>query len=182
MAYAGEVVLPAKTREHVLIGLSATPRVLALLSGPLNPESPVWELSLPGRFTLRETMAHLADWDEVFMRRAKATLRREASVPDPDSGKLAIEKQYARLDPHDSIRRFARARWDLVRFFKDLNDEQWGKVTTHPRHGAMSLEVQAVHALGHDGYHLDAITSMLALAGLAEAGLQESVSDQPGMN
>ncbi len=174
------MVLPAKTREHVLTGLSATPRVLGLLSGPLNPDSPVWELSLPGRFTLRETMAHLADWDEVFMRRAKATLKGEASAPDPDSGKMAIEKKYARLDPHDSVRRFARARWDLVQFFKNLRDEDWGKVITHPRHGEMSLEVQAVHVLGHDGYHLDAITSMLALAGLAEAGLAEPPNDQIG--
>jgi len=176
------MILPRTTREHVLTGLSATPRVLGLLTGPLNPESPVWELSLPGRFTLRETMAHLADWDEIFMQRAKATLKGQGSVPDPDSSKLAAEKNYARLDPHDSVRRFARARWDLVRFFNDLKEEDWAKVTEHPRHGSMSLEVQAVHALGHDGYHLDAITSMLALAGLAEAGLNEPVSDQPGIN
>ena len=43
----------------------------------------------------------------------------------------------------------------------------------------MSLEVQVVHVLGHDGYHLDAITTMMALAGLAEAGLVEPESDQP---
>ena len=72
------MILPAKTREHVLTGLSATPRVLGLLSGPLHPESPVWELSLPGRFTLRETMAHLADWEDVFLKRARATLKGEA--------------------------------------------------------------------------------------------------------
>jgi len=174
------MILPAKTRDHVLTGLSATPRVLGLLSGPLNPESPVWELSLPGRFTLRQTMAHLADWDEVFLRRAQATLNGEAIVEDPDSGKLAEEKKYSTLDPHDSVRRYAQNRYRLVQFFRGLSQSQWEKTAVHPRHGAMSLEVQAVHALGHDGYHLDAITSMLALAGLAEAGLAEPPSDQIG--
>lgn len=174
------MVLPAKTREHVLTGLSTTPRVLGLLSGPLNPESPVWELSLPGRFTLRQTMAHLADWDQVFLKRAEATLKSEPSVPDPDSSKLAVEKRYQSLDPHDSVRRFARARYDLVRFFRILKEDEWDKSTVHPRHGTMSLEVQAVHALGHDGYHLDAITTMMALAGLAEAGMEEPPNDQVG--
>jgi uncharacterized damage-inducible protein DinB len=174
------MLLPVKTREHVLTGLTATPRVLGLLSAPLNPESPVWELSLPGRFTLRETMAHLADWDDIFLKRARSTLKGEASVEDRDSGKLGEEKRYYVLDPHDSLRRYAQARSKLFKFFRDLGPEDWEKSTTHPRHGAMSLEVQAVHVLGHDGYHLDAITTMMALAGLAEAGLAEPPSDQIG--
>ena len=172
--------LPAKTREHVLTGLSATPRVLGLLSRPLNPDSPVWELSLPGRFTLRQTMAHLADWDGVFFKRAQATLKGEPIVDDPDSSKMAEQHRYNMLDPHDSVRRYAQARYKLVRFFHDLGAKDWDKTSVHPRHGAMSLEVQAVHVLGHDGYHLDAITSMLALAGLAEAGLGDPPSDQIG--
>ena len=164
----------------MLTGLSATPRVLGLLSGPLNPDSPVWELSLPGRFTLRETVAHLADWDEVFLKRATATLKGEKAVEDPDSSKIAAERRYGRLDPHDSVRRFARGRYDLVQFFRKLKEDEWAKTIVHPRHGTMTMEVQAVHVLGHDGYHLDAITSMMALAGLAEAGLAEPPNDQVG--
>jgi uncharacterized damage-inducible protein DinB len=173
--------LPSKTREHVLTGLSATPRVLGLLSGPLNPESPVWELSLPGRFTLRQTMAHLADWEDVFLKRAQATLKGEAAVDDPDSSKLAEQKRYSSLDPHDSVRRYAQARYRLLQFFRGLSAGDWDKLSVHPRHGTMTMEVQAVHVLGHDGYHLDAITSMLALAGIAEAGLAEPPSDQVGL-
>jgi uncharacterized damage-inducible protein DinB len=174
--------LPAKTRDHVLTGLSATPRVLGLLSGPLNPESPVWELSLPGRFTLRQTIAHLADWDEVFLKRAQKTLKGEPILEDPDSGEMAEKNKYNTLDPHDSVRRYAQNRYKLSRFFHDLGPKDWDKTSVHPRHGAMSLEAQMVHVLGHDGYHLDAITSMFALAGLAEAGLYEQAPDQAGMN
>jgi hypothetical protein len=173
------MILPTKTREHVLTGLSATPRVLGLLSGPLNPQSPVWELALPGRFSLRETIAHLADWDDVFFVRANATLHGTTVVDDPDSAKLAAERNYARLDPHESVQRYAQARHRLVQFFRALGAADWTKSAVHPRHGAMSLEVQAVHVLAHDGYHLDAITTMMALAGLAEAGLVEIETDQP---
>ena len=174
------MLLPSKTREHVLTGLTATPRVLALLSGPLSPDSPVWELSLPGRFTLRETMAHLADWDEIFLKRAQATLKGEATVADPDSGKVAEEKRYRLLDPHDSVRRYAQARYKLVQYFRELKPDDWTRSTVHPRHGEMTMEVQAVHVLGHDGYHMDAVTSMMALAGLAEAGLAEPPSNHLG--
>ena len=173
------MLLPTKTREHVLTGLSSTPRVLGLLSGPLNPQSPVWELALPGRFSLKETIAHLADWDDVFLKRAQATVRGETVVDDPDSGKVATEKKYSRLDPHDSVRRFGQARFRLLQFFRGLGPADWTKSSVHPRHGAMSLEVQLVHVLGHDGYHMDAITSMMAIAGLAEAGLIEPDPDQP---
>ena len=174
------MILPAKTREHVLTGLSATPRVLGLLSGPLNPDSPVWELSLPGRFTLRQTMAHLADWEDVFLKRAQSTLKAVAVVDDPDSSKMAERNHYNAQDPHEAVRRYAQARYRLVQFFRGLGQADWEKTSVHPRHGAMSLEVQAVHVLGHDGYHLDASTTMLALAGLAEAGLAEPPSDQIG--
>src|SRR3954470_22782856 len=115
------MILPTKTREHVLTGLSATPRVLGLLSGPLNPQSPVWELALPGRFSLKDTMAHLADWDDVFMKRATAMLKGETVVDDPDSMKVATEGIYARLDPHDSVRRYGQARYRLVQFFRALS-------------------------------------------------------------
>ena len=173
------MLLPTKTREHVLTGMSATPRVIGLLSGPLAPDSPVWELSLPGRFTLRETVAHLADWDKVFLKRAEATKGGKAgSVEDPDSSKVALERGYARMDPHDAARRFSVARYELLRFFKGLSAQDWVKTAIHPRHGTMSLEIQAVHVLGHDGYHLDAIASMMALAGLAEMNLADLGTDQ----
>lgn len=171
------MILPARTREHVLTGLSATPRILALLAGPLAPNSPVWELSLPHRFTLKETMAHLADWDKVFLKRAQATLKGGAALDDPDSGVVASQRKYGLGDPHESIQLFGFGRQKLTRFFKGLSEADWDKAAVHPRHGSMSLEVQAVHVLGHDGYHLDAISTMLAIAGLAEAGIREPNSD-----
>ena len=172
------MVLPERTRDHVLTGLNATPRILALLSGPLSPTSPVWELSLPHRFTLKETMAHLADWDRIFLQRAQATIKGQKSVEDPDSEKMAKERNYGRTDPHVSIQKFGQARYDLVRFFRGLKPDEWALSITHPRHGAMSLEVQAVHVLGHDGYHLDAVSSMLAIAGVTEPSLSEPSADQ----
>jgi uncharacterized damage-inducible protein DinB len=170
-------MLPEKTREHVFTGMSATPRLLGLLSGPLAPDSPVWELSLPGRFNLRETVAHLADWDVVFLKRAEATLAGKEAPAEPESGQLAIERNYQAMDPHEAVMRFARARYDLVKFFKRLKPEDWDKSIVHPKHGPMTLEAQAVHAYGHDGYHMDAIASMMALAGLAEPGLGMPATD-----
>jgi hypothetical protein len=126
-------------------------------------------------------MAHLADWDGVFLKRAQATLKGEATVDDPDGVKVAAERKYEFIDPHESIRRYSVVRYQLLQLFKGLKAADWEKTTTHPRHGAMSLEVQAVHVLGHDGYHLDAITSMMALAGLAEAGLAEPATDGLGL-
>ena len=80
-------------------------------------------------------------------------------------------------DPHESIQLFGLARQDLTRFVKGLSDADWDETAVHPRHGSMSLEVQAVHVLGHDGYHLDAISSMLPIARLAGVGIREPNCD-----
>lgn len=156
------MALPPKTLQHVLKGLSATPRVVELLVRGLKQDDPIWDRGHEGRFTLRESLAHLADWDEVFLERAFASMAADEPMgTDPDAGDFATERNYGSSNPDESIGRFADNRASLLAFFSSLPAEDWSRATVHPRHGRMTLEAQAVHILGHDGYHLKYLTELL---------------------
>jgi len=62
-------MLPERTRHYLLLDLDSAPDVLArMLQGVTDPA--VFDARPdPARFTLREMVAHLADWEAVFLRR-----------------------------------------------------------------------------------------------------------------
>lgn len=150
------MLLPPKTLEHVITALGATPAVLARLV-TLRPESdPGWDLQLPNRFTPREHVAHMADWEDVFYARVQQTMEQSGTVlPNPDETQLSVDHNYAISSPLQQAQVFAEKRERLRALLKGLSEEEWARKGTHPAHGPVSVEAQAVHALGHDGYHLD---------------------------
>ncbi|MFY9234046.1 MAG: DinB family protein [Fimbriimonadaceae bacterium] len=149
-------MLPDRTREHLLLALQTTPRVLRRIIAPFPGGYPVWDIVVPGRFTAREHIAHLADWEEVFYERAAKTIEQDQpDIPNPDETEMAIERGFAVADPHERLEIFRERRARLVALFRELGEEQWSRAGMHPKNGPMTLEAQAVHILGHDGYHLD---------------------------
>ena len=52
-------------------------------------------------------LAHLADWEPIFLERFQRT-RREAEpiLPDYDEGRIALERDYAHSDPLANLARF----------------------------------------------------------------------------
>jgi hypothetical protein len=154
--------LPPRTREHVITALGATPVVLLRLVERRPASDPVWEHQVPGRFTPREHIAHMADWEEVFFERMRLTVEEdEPPVPNPDETALSIERKYSSSIPLEKVQLFAERRLKLIDFLKGREDNDWQRVGVHPKNGPMTLEAQAVHALGHDGYHLDFLARTL---------------------
>lgn len=156
------LLLPERTRQHVLTAMGATPHVVQRLVECCPLESPAWDTVVPGRFTPREHIAHMADWEEVFFERLRLTVEEdEPIVPNPDETALSIERLYAQSDPREKAELFARRREALVEFLRARQPQDWARVGVHPKNGRMSLEAQAVHVIGHDGYHLDFLARML---------------------
>lgn len=155
-------MLPHRTREHVLLALRTTPAVLKRLIAGFASSAPVWDHQVEGRFTSREHVAHLADWEEVFFQRIRWTLDRDRpAVPNPDETAMANDRGFSRSDPHEQADIFAARREALADLLSVLSDGQWDRVGIHPKNGEMTIEAQAVHVLGHDGYHLDYLTKYL---------------------
>src|SRR5436309_14442763 len=74
------------------------------------PEKRYDEHTDPDRFTLREAMAHLADWEPIVLQRIQAGVDNPgAPIQGMDEGKRAIGKNYERWDVKDSVRILAEA-------------------------------------------------------------------------
>ena len=156
-------MLPERIHTYLLIDLDSAPAVLAqLVAGVTN-----WDRRPdPDRFTLREMVAHLADWDSVFLGRLTQTRDEEnATLHGLDEGQVALDNDYAHADPHECLARYAAGRKQTVAFLRGLAPEQWGRNGTHTEVGPISMEAQAVLIAVHDGYHRQQALDLAAFAG-----------------
>jgi len=142
------------TRRYLLDGLRHTPDVLAHLTTEAPTES--WDhRPVADRFTLRELVAHLADWDAVWNERLELILTAEdARLPDRDPEQLARDHDYGRANPTTSLDQFQTERAALLERLQDLNAEDWARTGQHQVRGAFTVADLAATALGHDSYHL----------------------------
>jgi len=152
------LLLPV-TRKYLVNALAGTPTVVEALLNTLTPGDPRWDLRPdPERFTLREVVAHLADWEPISLGRLRRTCAEsEPRLPDVDEDRVALDNDYAHGDPYAGLERFRRERQVLVQFLREATPEAWERIGYREPHGPMNLEAQAVQILGHDGYHTQQI-------------------------
>lgn len=160
-------MLAVFARKYVLAGLSSTPDVLAAILKGIDSSDPVWD-ARPDleRFTLREMVAHLADWDPIFLHRLERIRDEDnPSLPDLDEGQVAIERDYAHQDPVENLNRFRAGRQKLMAFYSAITEEQWGRPGFREKLGEIDAGGMAVLILGHDGYHNKQAIEWLRQAG-----------------
>ncbi len=156
--------LPAKVRDHYLLcALEGTPDVLDGFLKDRPSDDPIWDFRPdPERFTLREIVAHLADWDPIFLMRMRRTRdETEPQLEDIDEGRIAIEHDYAHSDPQAQLARFRDGRVTLVAYLRTLQEADWQRLAHRELLGPITLEAQAVLAAGHDGYHTQQVAQWL---------------------
>ena len=149
--------------DRIRSALAGTSDVLNALLRPLAPGDPRWDLRHhPERFTLREIVAHLADYDAIFLRRLARTRAEASPVLTPvDPAALAAENDYVHTNPAESLARFRERRDALVAFLNDLSQDDWqrpGQMAGQP----LTLEEQAAFVCVHDGYHTGQVAQWLA--------------------
>ncbi len=156
-------MLPSVARKYLLAALAGTPDVLDGLLKELPSGDARWDRRPdPERFTLREIVAHLADWEPIFlMRMTRIRDEEEPFLEDYDEGQLAIEHDYAHSDPQAELRRFREGRAAFVSFLKSLPEAAWERSGNRDTIGTISQEGMAVLALGHDGYHTQQVSQWL---------------------
>lgn len=154
--------LPPKNREYIVNALAGVPVILHALLDGVGPDDPRWDaVVVEDRFTLREILAHLADFDPIFLDRIMRTYsENEPNLPDYDEGRLASEHDYAHKNPEESFAFFQTGRAQLIKLIEDLPAEAWTRVSR--KDGVeWSLQAWVVQALAHDGYHLRQVAEWL---------------------
>ena len=116
----------------------------------------------PDRFSPREVVAHMADWEPRLLARMKAAAGAPGSrVEAYDEGELAVRNAYDKSDWRAQLDVFDNARKETISFLKGLTNEDFDKKFVHPERGEVSIEDQAAMMLGHDQYHLDQLSEVM---------------------
>lgn len=128
------------------------PELLALvLTGVFGEEE---DFAAPGKWSIRQIMAHLADAELV----GACRLRLVVAEPNPvltafDQDAWTRNLDYARRKPKTSLESFRRLRSENHELLKDLPEEVYTRTGNHSESGLLTLrelvEGYAEHAEGH---------------------------------
>lgn len=146
-----------RSRNYLFIALSTSPQVMARLLENLGEGEANFHPNLE-RFSIREAIAHLADWDDIFLSRMKKTRDQDNYTIEPiDEGQRALDFHYAQTDVFAQLHLFAERRHRLIEFLQTLTHQQWQRTSLHSELGPMSLEALAPLVSRHDTYHIQQI-------------------------
>ncbi len=132
--------------------LQQTPGKLEQLLEHLSPAD-VETSYQAGKWTTRETLAHMADVELLLgyrLRQAIAEPQHMIQVMDQDTWAT----RYKKLEPSLSVETFRALRsWNLA-LFATFGLEDWNKETHHPERGAETVDLMVSFLAGHDLNHL----------------------------
>lgn len=151
------------SRSYVLRGVAGTPAVLRHLLQGFDSNSELWDFRPdPERFSLREVLAHLADFDAVTSGRFQRMLA-EASpeLPNWDEDEAVISGNYAATDPLEKLAQLTASRKALSEFLTGLGEQDWARTATRPQLGNYTLAEGLVLMLAHDSYHIQQVAEWL---------------------
>lgn len=110
----------------------------------------------PGKWSIREIVAHLADCELVFSFRLRQALSEDHPIIQPfDQGVWG--ERYAAYDLASGLTLFTAARnWNL-KLLTTVTEPDRHRPTTHPERGTMTLWTIVETMAGHDINHLQQI-------------------------
>ncbi len=159
-----EVVVgaPKRTRDAIIGSLPTTPGDLARLLKDRDRED-LLQPSRDGGWGVVEILAHLRDWEEVFLERLKTVGDEDNPfLPIQDDELWPIERDYRGQDPVNTLEEFRGRRADTVALLQGLEAREWNRPAQHGSFGDVTLHWLADHMCDHDQEHLDQARDALA--------------------
>lgn len=141
---------------------AATPGKLYSLLAPLLAENDerLNQRPMPGKWCLREIVAHLADCEIAFGFRLRQGMAAPEVAMQPFDQEVWAER-YATYDTASALSTFIALRnWNML-FLKTIEPSEWEVTVNHPERGAGVYRVLAEIMAGHDLNHLEQIERLL---------------------
>ena len=132
--------------------IAATPGLLHQAACRLTPEQIEAPIA-PGKWSVREIVAHVADCELVFSFRLRQTLAEDRPVIQPFN-QDAWARRYAVYDLPSALELFRAGRGWNVKLIGGLSEADLARELTHPERGTMSFRVLLETMAGHDLNHL----------------------------
>jgi uncharacterized damage-inducible protein DinB len=141
--------------QDPLAVLRATPAALQRVIDS-TPVDVLARPEAPGKWSMRQVLAHLADSDLVWGWRLRLILAQDRpSLTGYDQDRWAARLGYADSDPRDSVAMFSILRKTNLRLLDRSTPEDLQRVGVHVERGEESLAHQLRLYAGHDILHLN---------------------------
>lgn len=149
------------TREERLTRMRQLPERVARIVEPAPLEA-VRRAGTNGAWGAIEILAHLRDWDEVYLERLRRILTEDRPTLETfDSDLWAIERDYHAQDPERVLASLRQLRKRLVDELEALPDESWQRTGQHPEAGDVTLGDLVRRIDEHDQQHLQDLRDLL---------------------
>jgi DinB superfamily len=113
----------------------------------------------PGKWSITEIVAHLADTEMVFGFRLRQTLAQNHPIIEPFDQEIWAER-YDGYDFASALTMFTAARnWNL-KLLGTVTEAEMHRPTTHPERGTMTFSTLIETMAGHDINHLERIEQL----------------------
>jgi uncharacterized damage-inducible protein DinB len=144
------VKIPATTASRLKNQLDCLPILLQGLKDGALDNQPV-----PGKWSARENLAHLARYHQIFLERVERILAEDRPV----LLRYAAEEDtdwphWTTLPSGEVLSRLARLRAQLVERVDGLSSDELARTGVHSRFGEMTLVEWLEFFLLHEGHHL----------------------------
>jgi uncharacterized damage-inducible protein DinB len=134
--------------------LNASPGIIARFCANI-PDTIADQDQGPDLFTLREVLAHLADWEPIWLERIQRIVQEDMPVlPNIDEGKMAELNDYATTPVEVSLEKFATGRAALTAYLASLPNDAFERSGIRPEVGTITVKDIATLVLAHDTYHI----------------------------
>ena len=142
-------------------GVENDARVFQFLLRELPENDARWDSKpIADRFSLREVVAHLVDYDSVSRERFERIISEDKpELPNWDEGEAAAH--YDTRNPRHQLESLLLSRSELADWLRGLSEKEWKRTGTRPQVGEFSVEEGAALILAHDAYHFAQIVEWL---------------------
>ncbi len=158
--YTNRMLSNIEGQEPLRVQQSTAKKLAALISG--KKKAQLFRRPAPGKWSVAEIMAHLADTEIVVSWRLRQILSSNGIPLQPyDQDLWANTFDYAHRDPRHSLETFRLLRQNNVTLLKSAPRKLWENYGVHQERGNESVTHPARMIAGHDVNHLQQVENIL---------------------
>jgi hypothetical protein len=161
--YTRRILDTAGSRDPRKVQSTTSARLERLIRGV--PARKLRKRPAPGKWSVAEILAHLADSEIVVGWRMRQILGAPGTTLQPfDQDVWAAAGHYDKRDAHKSVAQFRAAREGNLVLLRSLTAEQWKDFGMHAERGKESIEHIVCMVAGHDINHLKQVERIVTAA------------------
>jgi len=158
--YTQRILSFADGKDPLRLQQAAPKKLAALIKGKQKKQ--LSRRPAPGKWSVAEIMAHLADAEIAISWRLRQVLSSNGvPIEAYDQDSWAKTFDYARRDPRQSLESFRILRENNIALLKTVPRKLWDNYGVHSERGNESVAHIARMVAGHDMNHLDQVERIL---------------------